>query len=286
MSGLSRMPGKHVWVNTHRGFESRPFRQKIARPARLNLLCRLAALICCTACSIANGPAAPAGRSADVTVLMMGNSHSSMGQLPRQLGDMLSAGLSGKTVAVVVAPGWMFLSERPADLPSMELLRSRPWTAVVLQGQPYSASGRETYSTAEAEALIRSAREAGARPVLFPEWPRLGVAETQRIHDIHTGIAAREPACVAAVGQAWALALQRHPRLRLHAPDGNHATTAGAHLAALMLYAAITGNSPHGLPDQASGPGPEQQRQLRQVAADTLSALPQRAHCTNHRGSP
>lgn len=27
MSGLSRMPGKHVWVNTHRGFESRPFRQ-------------------------------------------------------------------------------------------------------------------------------------------------------------------------------------------------------------------------------------------------------------------
>ncbi len=28
MSGLSRMPGKHVWVNTHRGFESRPFRQE------------------------------------------------------------------------------------------------------------------------------------------------------------------------------------------------------------------------------------------------------------------
>ncbi len=26
MSGLSRTPGKRVWVNPHRGFESRPFR--------------------------------------------------------------------------------------------------------------------------------------------------------------------------------------------------------------------------------------------------------------------
>ena len=29
MSGLSRTPGKRVWVNPHRGFESRPFRQEI-----------------------------------------------------------------------------------------------------------------------------------------------------------------------------------------------------------------------------------------------------------------
>ena len=27
MSGLSRTPGKRVWANTHRGFESRPLRQ-------------------------------------------------------------------------------------------------------------------------------------------------------------------------------------------------------------------------------------------------------------------
>ncbi len=26
MSGLSRTPGKRVWANTHRGFESRPLR--------------------------------------------------------------------------------------------------------------------------------------------------------------------------------------------------------------------------------------------------------------------
>ena len=32
MSGLSRTPGKRVWANTHRGFESRPLRQIKYRP--------------------------------------------------------------------------------------------------------------------------------------------------------------------------------------------------------------------------------------------------------------
>ena len=31
MSGLSRTPGKRVWVYPHRGFESRPLRQNIKK---------------------------------------------------------------------------------------------------------------------------------------------------------------------------------------------------------------------------------------------------------------
>ncbi len=33
MSGLSRTPGKRVWANTHRGFESRPLRQASTGPS-------------------------------------------------------------------------------------------------------------------------------------------------------------------------------------------------------------------------------------------------------------
>jgi hypothetical protein len=32
MSGLSRTPGKRVWANPHRGFESRPLRHDIRKP--------------------------------------------------------------------------------------------------------------------------------------------------------------------------------------------------------------------------------------------------------------
>ena len=35
MSGLSRTPGKRVWANPHRGFESRPLRQFFCKPLNL-----------------------------------------------------------------------------------------------------------------------------------------------------------------------------------------------------------------------------------------------------------
>lgn len=222
----------------------------------------------------------PPAAGAEFSVLMMGNSHTALGELPRQLAGLLRAGLPGRTVEVVVAPGWMFLEERVGDGPSLTLLRSRRWHAVVLQAQKYSSSGQFSYSTAEAEALIRMVRTVPALPVLFPEWARLGVDETQRIYALHTGIAGRQPACVAAIPQAWDLALARHPGLRLHDADGNHANEAGAQLAALMLYASLTGSSPRGLPVLAEvGVDAGVQQQLRQAAGDTLLTHPPRQHC-------
>jgi hypothetical protein len=187
--------------------------------------------------------------------------------------------LPGKTVTVAVAPEWMYLDERLAHGPSMTLLRSQPWTAVVLQAQKYSSSGQFTYSTLEAQQLVQAARGQRALPVMFPEWPRLGVAETARIYELHVGIAQAQPACVAPIGQAWDLALQRHPTLRLHQSDGNHAEVPGAYLAALVLYSAITGGSPRALPDIDNGLAPAVQAQLRTTAADTLQAWPARRHC-------
>jgi len=221
----------------------------------------------------------PPAVSADVTVLMMGNSHTQLGELPRQLADLLRAGLPGKTVSVEVAPGWMFLDQRSTDAPSLALLRSRRWTAVVLQAQKYSSSGQVSYSTAEAESLVVLTRSVGALPVLFPEWPRQGIAETDRIYQQHTTIAGRQPACIPAIGQAWDLALQRHPGLQLHDADGNHANEAGAQLAALMLYASLTGLSPRPLPSVPAAVDAQTQQWLRAVAGDTLVTHPPRQHC-------
>lgn len=210
---------------------------------------------------------------------MMGNSHTSLAQLPAQLAALLRAGLPGKTVAVDVAPAWLFLDEHLGHAPSMALLRSQPWTAVVLQAQKYSTSGQFSYSTREAQQLVQEVRAQRALPVLFPEWPRFGVAETERIYDLHVSIAQAQPACVAPVGQAWDASRQRHPTLGLHSSDGNHADVPGAYLAALVLYSAITGGSPRSLSDIDNGLAPTVQAQLRAVAADTLQAVPARRHC-------
>lgn len=217
--------------------------------------------------------------AADLRVLMMGNSHTSTADLPQQLKAMLRAGRPARSVAVAVAPEWMFLEERSVHAPSLALLRSQRWSAVVLQAQKYSTSGQFSYSTDGAKLLVQASRGQQAVPLLFPEWPRRGVDETARIYDLHVSIAQAQPACVAPIGQAWDLAGQRHPALRLHEADGNHAALPGAYLTALMLYATLTGESPRALPDLDNGVDPATQAQLRAVAADTAQAVPPRQHC-------
>lgn len=222
----------------------------------------------------------PPAASADISLLFMGNSHASVNGLQGMVAEMVGAVRPNESVAAVEAPGWMFLEERINHAPSINLLRSHDWSFVILQAQKYSSSGQYEYSTAEAEAFIRLAREQHAVPILFPEWPRKGVDETMRIYDLHVSIAQREPACVAPIGQAWDLSLSRHPELVLHADDGNHSNPAGAFLAALVLHATITGVSPLDVPPltQFTVSG-NTQALLRTVADDTIQAWPPRTWC-------
>jgi len=220
------------------------------------------------------------GSNADVPMLFMGNSHASVNGLQGMVESMVVPSFPDETVEAIEAPGWMFLEDRAYDGASNALLRGQDWSYVILQAQKYSTTGCCTYSTEEAKALIRTAREQHALPILFPEWPRLGVDETFTIYDLHVSIAASEPACVAPIGQAWDLALERHPGLTLHDPDGNHSNPAGAFLAALILAATITGDSPLDVPVLAGfGVDAGAQAALRQVAADTVAAWPPRQHC-------
>lgn len=222
----------------------------------------------------------PSPVTADIALLFMGNSHTSFNDLTRMVADMVRAGKPGMTVASVEAPGWFFLEDRVHDTPSMDLLRSQNWSFVILQAQKYSSSGQFEYSTEEAKELIRISRAQHAVPVMFPEWPRKNVDETQRIFDLHVSIAQAEPACVAPIPQAWDLALARDPTLTLHDSDGNHSAPAGAFLAALVLYATITGQSPLNLPTFSQYPvGAPLQATLRGIAAETVATIPPRMWC-------
>jgi len=217
---------------------------------------------------------------ADISLLFMGNSHTTVNDLSGMVTEMVRTGRPDKTVGAAVAPGFLFLDERLHDAASTNLLASQHWSFVILQAQKYSSSGQFTYSTAEAEELIRRARTAGAVPILFPEWPRRNIVETQRIYDLHVSIAQREPACVAPIGQAWDLALARHPELTLHADDGNHSAPAGAFLAALVLYATITDRSPLDLPHFPRFPvDAGTQALLRAIADEAVRMIPPHQWC-------
>lgn len=222
----------------------------------------------------------PPAVGADTTLLFMGNSHTSVNDVPGMVAAMVRAAQPARSVHAEEAPGWMFLDERASDAASLERLRGQRWSFVVLQAQKYSSSGLFEYSIDGAVALVRMARAAGAVPILFPEWPRRDIPETQRIYDLHVSIARQAPACVAPIGQAWDLALARYPGLVLHAPDGNHSAPAGAFLAALMIATTMTGTPPDTLPTLPQfGVDADVQAKLRAVAAETALAYAPRQWC-------
>ena len=224
-------------------------------------------------------PPAPA-TPAQVSLLFMGNSHTSVNGLPTMVAAMVRAAWPGKTVEAVEAPGWMFLEQRAHDAPSLALLRSRQWRFVVLQAQEYSSSGLFEYPIDGAVDLVKLTRGIGALPILFPEWPRLGIPETQRIYDLHLSIARMAPACVPPIPQAFDLALARNPEIVLHADDGNHSAPAGAFLAALVIATTMTGVSPTSLPAlDGLGVDAGVQAKLRPIAAETVAVYPARTGC-------
>jgi hypothetical protein len=181
----------------------------------------------------------------------------------------------------------MFLEERSSDPGSLRLLQGRPSDYVVLQAQAISQSGRFSYPTSGAEKLVRMTRHGGALPVLFAEWPRAGVAEAQTIYDTYVSIARKEPACVAPIPQAFALARTRAPEITLYADDGNHSAPAGAFLASLLLAATIADVSPGALPElRELKVDARTQARLREIATEAVQAVAPRRWCPPASPSP
>ena len=247
----------------------------------------LAAALLLSACGSGGGasvagasiPPAP-GVAAQVQVLFMGNSHTAVNDVPGLVAAMVKAAWPDKTVEAVTAPGWSSLEDRSRDPASLALLRSRAWRFVVLQAQDYSSSGLYSYPIDGAVALVGESRKVGALPILFPEWPRRGINETQRIYDLHLSIAREAPACVPPIPQAFDLAIARDPQLVLWAEDGNHSAPAGAFLAALVLATTMTGVAPDTLPAfGGSNVDPAAQANLRSAAAETVLAYSPRTGC-------
>lgn len=222
----------------------------------------------------------PSIAAADVTILFMGNSHTSNNDIPGTVAALVRAGRPERTVVATQAPGSMHLDERAEDPATLALLQSQRWNYVVLQAQNYSLSGDFFYPTTGAEKLVRMSRQAGALPVLFAEWPRVGIVETQIIYSKYVSVAMKEPACVSPIPQAFDLSRARFPAMTLHAADGNHSAPAGAFLASLILYATITGQPPGDLPGMSVlGIDLDTQTKLRSIATETVQSVAPRLWC-------
>src|SRR5262249_43317369 len=114
-------------------------------------------------------------RSADVSILFVGNSHTMMHDLPSLVCKMIRLRHPEKKVYAHVV-GVNFLDAVAHDPRCRDEIDTRPWKHVVLQAQRISVSGRHEYSRTEGIDIAKRARARGAAVLFFAEWGLRDVA--------------------------------------------------------------------------------------------------------------
>jgi hypothetical protein len=186
-------------------------------------------------------------RAADVSILFVGNSHTSAHDLPNLVCEMIKFRHPEKTTyAHVVSVA--FLEDAASNPACREEIESRQWKFVVLQAQKISASGKHDYSRAEGIELAKLAKARGANGFFYCEWGLKGDPHNGPRHEkVYRAMAAEAGVNVATVNRAWDAALVARPDLPLYEADGNHQSVTGAFLTAAYLCGKLTGESPAAL---------------------------------------
>jgi hypothetical protein len=210
-------------------------------------------------------------------VLFIGNSYTSVNDLPATFAALVRSG-GGAVETAMIAPGGAFLADHEASADVQAAIAGTAWTAVVLQEQsqaPAAREIREGQMAPAAMALAGTIRTDGAQPYLLETWahrdgwPERGqdrAAMQAAINAAYRDVAARAGAFVIPAGEAWSHALRDVPSIILWQDDGSHPTMAGTYLAACVAYASITGRSPEGLAE-TGGLSTEDAAALQRIAA-------------------
>jgi hypothetical protein len=182
-------------------------------------------------------------------VLFIGNSLTYVNDLPGIVQSMVdSAGGDSIDVRVWTEPDFALIDHWNKG-GAQAAIKSHAWAFVVLQQGPSSVEvNRDTLrlATRNFAPLIAAA---GAKPVLYAVWPTIDRREDfARSLESYALAASDVGGLLAPVSAAWLTVLTDNPSIALYSADGLHPTQAGSYLAALVIYARITGKSPIGMP--------------------------------------
>ena len=207
-----------------------------------------------------------AGRERPLRVLFVGNSLTATNDLPAEVEAMAAEAGRRPIVSRTVAPGGVSLEEHWRSTGARDALDEGPWDAVVLQQGPSSLPESGAHLRAWAMRWADAARARGAQPALLGAWPEAARASARSAAlTSHAEAAEAAGATLLPVAAAWRAAWRRDPDLPLYGPDGLHPSELGTALAALVVYAGLTGASPLELPSSVAGATADL---LREAAAE------------------
>jgi hypothetical protein len=212
-------------------------------------------------------------------VLFIGNSLTSWNNLPEIVAALADSAGTERIVPSEVTYGDFSLEDHWGRGDSRVAIAHGGWELVVLQQGPSSLEANRALLIDYSRRFAGEIRRVGAEPALYGVWPQLPDFQTfDRAIESYALAAQEIDALLFPVGAAWRAAWQREPSLELYSSDGLHPSLAGSYLAALVMYARISGHSPIGLPSRlqlASGiviAIPDAEAALLQAAAADVAA--------------
>ncbi|MBL4632595.1 MAG: hypothetical protein JKY56_01910, partial [Kofleriaceae bacterium] len=217
-----------------------------------------------------------AGSLPVVRVLFVGNSYTSVHDLPRVVATLSLSEQSLVRLDVgMYAPGGQTWEGHDADPTLVERL-AEGWDYVVLQDQSQQAFSFQGVKPALI-SLDAKVRAVGAQSLLYMTWARSrtlvgGLSAFEQnieLNGYYQEAGESIAAPVAPVGRAWERVL-RDPNRTLHSADSSHPTELGTYLAACVLFETLTGATAIGAGDGGLAITDADAAYLQEVAAETL----------------
>lgn len=209
-------------------------------------------------------------RTIPFKILFIGNSYTSVNDLPGLITALAEAGGQAKIHTDSQLVGSATFEIHWNDGVALTKIKQGGWDFVVLQEQSMRPLLQRGLMHDYGKRLADEIKGIEAIPLLYQTWARQATPQTQgALSAAYLSLAEKVEGEVAPVGDAWGKALQQVPGLILHEADGSHPNATGSYLAACVFYAVIYERSPEGLPGQLTVNG----AQMTDVPAATAVIL-------------
>ena len=188
-----------------------------------------------------------------LSVLFVGNSYTYYSNMPH-LVSLISDSTKVKLITSKSTAGGATLGDHwngNKGLKSKESISSGKYDIVVLQGQSKEAvKGKEEFLM-YSKKLSDLVKESGAKPYLYVTWAPQKIPQYQETITETFQQASKESDCgLVMVGEAWKLAKELRPDIRLFTSDGSHPSALGAFLTASAFVKTFSKELPKILPDR------------------------------------
>ena len=217
-----------------------------------HFIIRLFAILLVSMFTAANTPQAHADVNQPMRVLFIGNSYTSVNNLPGMVQALATAAKEPRRFefAALTPGGWSLqrhVDEEKSEAPKK--IAEGKWDFVVLQDQSQMPFVYPKVTLDYGSKLGALIKEQKATPLLYLTWAREHQPENQAtITKTYTELSKALDCPIAPVGPAWEAARAQRKELVLYHADNSHPSPAGTYLAACVFYAKIYGKSPEGLP--------------------------------------